>query len=251
MKTRLDKKKELKRLDRRTKDRILELYFPTDGSPSLNCVQILDRLMEENEQNANGEQYFTPTSARPYQKFIKDYIERETEPMKLERQPWSLVLNEKGKIPFDPILFELLKAWFERQRQRGQEPPFIPFPVGLAKWAVRLYKMAPYLVEKDEKGLPCYNRLFNKARRYFAKEHIAVLAGKLPDSTDEDLELIMIDPEIDPKLKVDFEKMRRYKVIKLKGEEVQTENGERSEIIVPANKAERIVTKKKKQRKIK
>ena len=163
--------------------------------------------------------------------------------MELDRQPWSLLLSDKAGIPFDPILLELLKRWFQQQVERRQRLPFVPFPVGIAKWAVRLHKMAPFLSEDKKK-------LLYRARRYFAMERMAVL-DRLPlDSSYDDLEIAM-EGETDEELKVTYEHFFGHKAIKLEGEETQSQYGKFSEIIVPEDIAKRIVSKEKKQRKTK
>lgn len=232
--------KKVPKMDKKTRQRVLELAFPTDGQQPLSAQKIWNQLDYENTEK--GENYIL-TSVRSIQKYKKKVKLQETESMELDRQPWSLLLSDKAGIPFDPILLELLKLWFHQQVKRGQRLPFIPFPVGIAKWAVRLHKMAPFLSEDKKK-------LLYRARRYFAMERMAVL-DRLPlDSSYDDLE-IAIEGESDKELKVAYEEFYSHKVIKLDGEETQSQYGKVSEIIVPEDIAERIVSKKKKQRKSK
>lgn len=227
------------RLDEKTKSQILDLAFPTDGQQPLNAANILVQLGQENARL--GEEKYVITTDRSIQKFIRKTKEQETESMKLNRQPWSMQLNENAGIPFDPILLQLLKVWFQRQLERGQGRPFVSFPVGIAKWAIRLHKMAPFLSEKE---------LLYRARQYFAMERMAVLADKLPDSSFDDLEIAMKN-ETNEELKTAYKEFYGSKVIELEGQEVQTESGKVSMIIPAENVAERIVTKSKKRKKSK
>ena len=225
------------RLDQTTKDRILELCFPTDGRQPLNAAQAWRQLQMDN-QAADADVYVVTSSERPIQYFVKQISEQETETMQLDRLPWSLVLNEKADIPFDPILLQLLRLWFDRQLEHGEGPPFVAFPVGIARWAVRLHKVAPFLSEKE---------LLYRARRYFAMEHMAELSRAQPDSSFEDLEIAMMD-ERDERRKARYEDFRG-RPIKL-GEEVQTEAGKppQIKISVSAAEAERILSKRKRSR---
>lgn len=231
------------RLDERTQNRILELHFPTDGQPSLNARQIFDQLIRDKEAGAN---YVIPTTERSIQKLIRKVRlqEQEKESLQIDRQPWSMQLNDKAGIPFDPILLQLLKVWFQKQVERGQGPPFVPFPVGVAKWAIRLHKMAPFLVKEGEQ------QLLYRARQYFAMERMAILSDKLPDSTYDDLEIAMKN-ETNEELKTAYKEFYGSKVIELEGQEVQTESGKVFMIIPAENVAERIVTKRKKRTKSK
>lgn len=231
------------RLDERTQNRILELHFPTDGQPSLNARQIFDQLIRDKEAGAN---YVIPTTERSIQKLIRKVRlqEQEKESLHIDRQPWSMQLNDKAGIPFDPILLQLLKVWFQKQVERGQGPPFVPFPVGVAKWAIRLHKMAPFLVKEGEQ------QLLYRARQYFAMERMAILSDKLPDSTYDDLEIAMKN-ETNEELKTAYKEFYGSKVIELEGQEVQTESGKVFMIIPAENVAERIVTKRKKRTKSK
>lgn len=226
------------KMDEKTRKRIEELHFPTDGQKGLNAGEIWNQL--ENENAEKGEHYIL-VSERSIQRFIKKIREREPESLKFERQPWSMLLSDKSDIPFDPILFRLLRLWFKRQVESGKGHPFVPFPVGIAKWAVRLHKMAPFLVEEGEQ------QLLYRARRYFAMERMATLAGKSPDSSYDDLEIAMKDEE-DQELKAAYEDFCGRK-IKLEGQEIQSEDDTASDITVPENVAERIVSKRKKQAK--
>ena len=226
------------RLDQKTKEQILELAFPTDGQKSLSAQSIWDWLECENEEK--GKEYVL-TSVRSIQKYIRKVKLQETESMELDRQPWSLLLSEKAGIPFDPVLLQLLKLWFRQQIERKQGPPFIAFPAGIAKWAVQIRKLAPALSNEE---------LLRKARRYFAMERMAVLDGLPLDSSYDDLEIAMRD-ETDEQLKADYKNFYGHKVIKLEGEETEGQYGKVSEIMVPEDIAERIVSKKKKQRKTK
>lgn len=229
------KREKVPKMDENTRKRIEELHFPTDGRKGLNAGEIWDQL--ENDNAEKGENYVL-TSVRSIQRFIKKIREREPESLKFDRQPWSMLLSDKSDIPFDPILFRLLRLWFKRQVESGKGCPFVSFPVGIAKWAVRLHKVAPFLSEKE---------LLYRARQYFAMERMAVLAGKLPDSSFDDLEIAMKD-ETDQELRTAYEELYGHK-IKLEGQEIQSEDDTASGITVPENVAERIVSKKKKQRK--
>lgn len=228
------------KMDDKTRNRIEELHFPRDGQKGLNAREILDQL--ENE-NAEKSEHYILTSVRSIQKFIKKLSQQEPESLKFDRQPWSIVLNEKAGIPFDPIILRLLRLWFRQHVKRGQGRPFVPFPVGIAKWAVRLHKAAPFLVEEGEQ------QLLYRARQYFAMERMAVLAGKLPDSSFDDLEIAMKD-EGDQELKVAYEDFCGRK-INLEGQERQSEDNTASRIMVPENVAERIVSKRKNRTKSK
>lgn len=173
-----------------------------------------------------GEQYIL-VSVRSIQRYIQKLKAREPESLKFERQPWNMVFNEKAGIPFNPILLRLLRLWFSRHLERGQGIPFVAFPVGIAKWAVRLHMVAPSLSEK---------KLLYRARQYFAIERIAILAGKLPDSSFDDLEIAMKD-ESDQELKAAYQGFCGRR-IRPEGREIQTEDDAVSRIRVSENVAE-------------
>ena len=219
------------KMDKNTRKRIEELYFPTDGQKGLNAVEIWSQLDYENAEK--GEQYIL-VSVRSIQRYIQKLKAREPENLKFERQPWNMVFNEKAGIPFNPILLRLLRLWFSRHLERGQGIPFVAFPVGIAKWAVRLHMVAPSLSEKE---------LLYRARQYFAIERIAILASKLPDSSFDDLEIAMKD-ESDQGVKAAYEDFCGRR-IRPEGQEIQTEDDAVSRIRVSENVAERILSKKK------
>jgi len=64
------------RLDQKTKARIIELYFPIDGSPPLNARQIFYRLKADNSELSTH--YVIPSNERPIQNFVKRIREQET-----------------------------------------------------------------------------------------------------------------------------------------------------------------------------
>ena len=86
------------RLDQKTKERVLELAFPTDGQQPLNATQVITELSQENARLSREE--YVITSERSVQKYIKKVKLQETESMELDRQPWSLLLSDKAGIPF-------------------------------------------------------------------------------------------------------------------------------------------------------
>lgn len=196
-----------KRLNDKTEDYIIELGLPEYPQEPLSASKIQRKLEEGKEA---GEDYVVPESVRTIHAVLKRARVQEDESMKLDREPWSILLNEKAEIPFDPILLELRKVCFEQQiaqqekHEREQEPIFVIFPVGVARWAVRLHRIAP--------RLPSYE-LLKKARQYFRMERIAKLRRKPVDSSYEDLEIVISDPETAPKLKAVFDKMHRKLVI--------------------------------------
>ena len=222
------------RLDQKTKARIIELYFPIDGSPPLSARQIFYKLKEENEQL--GTQFIVQKNERPIQNFVKRIKEQQTDFTRMDQQPWSLSLSEKAGIPFEPILLELIREWFRKRYVKDQPREYVPFPVGVARWAIRLHKVAPYLSTTE---------LLQRATRYFAIDRVYIQQQVLPDSSFDDLELAMVD-ETDPEILEAFEK-RRGRVIELKGKRKQTEDGEVSVIEVTPEVARRI-TKKRKRR---
>ena len=79
-------------------------------------------------------------------------------------------------------------------------------------------------------------------------ERMAVLDRQPLDSSYDDLEIAMRD-ETDEQLRAAYENFYGHKVIKPEGKETQGQYGKVSEIIVPEDIAERIVSKKKKQKK--
>ena len=225
------------RLDQKTKARIIELYFPIDGSPPLSARQIFYRLKED---NANfGAQYVVPTNERSIQKFIKRIREQQTDFTRMDQQPWSLALSEKAGIPFEPILLELLREWFRKRYVKDQPKEYIPFPVGVARWAVRLHKITCNLSTEQ---------LLYRAMRYFAIERAYIRQEVLPDSSFDDLEIAM-ENETDRDTLEAFEKTRG-RVIQLKGEIKQTKDGEVSVIDILPQVARRM-TKKRKRKAIK
>lgn len=224
-------------IDTQTKNRVLELYFPENLEDRISVKRTITKLEEENKAGANWK---TPC-ARTIFKWIKDAKERITKEMDLNWQPWNMLLSDKAGIPFDPILLRLLKLWFRRQLKRGEKLPFVPFSVGIAKWAVRLHKIAPFLAEKE---------LLYRARQYFAMERMAALKAKLPDSGYDDLEIAMKN-ESDQELRAAYEDFLGSRIIEIEGKEIQTGDDALSEIAVPENIAERIISKKTKRGKSK
>jgi hypothetical protein len=222
------------RLDQKTKARIIELYFPIDGSAPLSARQIFYKLKDENSQL--GTQYVIPTNERPIQNFIRRIREQETEVVRIDQQPWSLSLSEKAGIPFEPILLDLIREWFRKRYGKGQPKEYVPFPVGVARWAVRLHKMAPYLSTKQ---------LLYRAIRYFAIERVYIRQQVLPDSSFDDLEMA-IENEKDPKTIEAFDRLRG-RVLKLKGRRKQAEDDELI-VLEMLPKAAKRMTKKRKRK---
>jgi len=145
-------------------------------------------------------------------------------------------LSEKAGLPFEPILLELLKEWFRQRYVKDQPKEYVPFPVGVARWAIRLHKVAPYLSKKQ---------LLHRAIRYFATERAYVLQQVLPDSSFEDLEIAMKN-ERDPETLEAFEKLRG-RVIELQGQRKQTEDADLIVLEMLPEAAKRM-TKKRKRR---
>ena len=231
-------RKRVPKMDKRTRDRVEALALPTNGQKSLNAGEIWERLDYENYENTKEDEQYIIVSERSIQRYIQKLKEREPENLKFERQPWNMLVNEKAGIPFDPILPRLLRLWFSRHSrhlEHGQGIPFVAFPVGIAKWAVRLHMVAPSLSEKE---------LLYRARQYFAIERIAILAGKLPDSSFDDLEIAMKD-ESDQGVKAAYEDFCGRR-IRPEGQEIQTEDDAVSRIRVSENVVERILSKKRK-----
>jgi hypothetical protein len=224
------------RLDRKTRDRVLQLHFRTDGKEPLNAREILDTLQKENDES--GTNYVIPNSERSIQKLLKKIREQESETIALERQPWSLAINEKAGIPFDPVLFELTKAWFRLRHQKGIQSEYVPFPVGIAKWAVRLHTVAPYLTPEE---------LLRKARAYYAKDRLAALADALPDSSFEDLEISMQN-EKNPETRKAYQESRGKTIVK-QTEESQTDQGDVNILKVPDEFLTRLSARKRGRRK--
>ena len=220
------------RLDQKTRERVLEVHFRTDGQKPLNAREILDKLQKDN--NESGTNYVIPNSERSIQKLIKKVREQETETIALDRQPWSLALNKKAGIAFDPILFDLLKVHFERFLQRGGESEFVPFSVGIARWAVWIHKAAPQLTPE---ALP------DKARTYSAKDRLSAIAEALPDSSFEDLEIVL-QTEDDPDLRKAYQKLLG-RDIEIIAEKSQTDIGEVNVIHVQEKQRLRLYPKKK------
>lgn len=224
------------RLDRKTRDRVLQLHFRTDGKDPLNAREILDALQKENAES--GSNYVIPNSERSIQKLLKKVREQESDNIALDRQPWSMTINEKAGIPFDPVLFELTKAWFRLRHQRGMESEYVPFPVGVAKWAVRLHMVAPYLAPEV---------LLRKARVYYAKDRLAALADALPDSSSEDLEISMQD-EKNPETKKAYQEFIGT-TIATQTEESQTTPDDVNILKVPDEFLTRLSARKRGRRK--
>jgi hypothetical protein len=222
------------RLDQKTKARIIELYFPIDGSTPLSARQIFYKLKDENDKL--GAQYVIPVNERPIQNFVKRIKEQQTDFTRMDQQPWSLSLSEKAGIPFDPILLELIREWFRNRYVKDQSREYVPFPVGVARWAVRLHKVAPYLSTKE---------LLHRATRYFAIDRVYIQQQVLPDSSFEDLEIAM-ENETDPETREAFDDLRG-RLIELKGERKQTEDGELTVLEILPQAAKRM-TKKRKRR---
>ena len=229
------------RLNKETIKRIMELGEPMDGSEHLNGKQIFHRLQSENLKDGAG--WIITTTPRPIQTRLKNARELLAKGMGPDNQPWTLVLSHKVGIPYDPILLRLLRLWFRQQIERGQGRPFVPFPVGIAKWAVRLHKVAPYLVEEGE------HQLLYRAKQYFAMERMAILAGKAPDSSYDDLEIAMKE-ESDQGVQATYEAFCGS-TLQLEGQNVEVEDCEGnniavSEIEVPVDIVPKIKTNKRK-----
>ena len=179
-------------IDDETKNCVLALYYPEDPKDHLSARKIIDKLNQENkvEQDkaiAEGKKKkddlrWKVPSLRTIYTWTKK-AEVRIKGMEDDYKPWSILLSDKSGAPFDPVLIRLLRFWFERQLRRGKSPPFVPFSVGIAKWAVRLHKMAPFLVEEGEQ------QLLYRARQYFNMERMDILTGREPDSIRNDLEI--------------------------------------------------------------
>jgi hypothetical protein len=222
------------RLDQKTKARIIELYFPIDGSTPLSARQIFYKLKNENAQL--GTHYVIPSNERPIQNFVKRIREQETEVVRIDQQPWSLSLSAKAGIPFEPILLELLGEWFRKRYVKAQPKEYVPFPVGVARWAVRLHKMTPDISTEP---------LLRRAVRYFTIDRVHIRQQVLPDSSFDDLEIAM-EKETDRDTLEAFERLRG-RIIELKGQSKQAEDGDVVVIEVPPEVARRI-TKNRKRR---
>lgn len=202
-------------------------------------VKDKDKARAEGKKNLIERKWRVPCQRTIY-KWIAEAKGRMPEGMEADYKPWSMLLSDKAGIPFDRVLIKLLRFWFERQLRRGQGPPFVPFSIGIAKWAVRLHKMAPFLVEESEQ------QLLYRARQYFNMERMDTLADREPDSIRDDLEIAIKDPDTDPKVKADYDQLYGVKELVLQDKEVQTENGKVFEIEVsPDIVAKKIMTKKK------
>jgi len=211
-------------IDENTKRYVLELYFPDKPKNRISVSRIINKLNQENkvEQDkakAEGKKKWddlkwkTP-SPRTIYNWIAEAKGRIPEGMEDEYKPWSILLSDKASIPFDPVLIKLLRFWFERQIRRGESHPFVPFSVGIAKWAVRLHKMAPFLVEEGEQ------QLLYRARQYFNMERIDILTAGEPDSSYDDLEIAIKDPDTDPKVKADYDQFFGVKGLVIQDTEV-------------------------------
>ncbi|GAI41757.1 unnamed protein product, partial [marine sediment metagenome] len=211
-------------IDEKTKRHVLELYFPDNLENRISVAKIINKLEEENivkgekakaegRKDINKNKWQVPCQRAIYG-WIKEAKGRIPKGMEDDYKPWSILLSDKAGIPFDPVLIRLLRFWFERQLRRGESPPFVPFSVGIAKWAVRLHKMAPFLVEEGEQ------RLLYRARQYFNMERMDILTGREPDSARDDLEIAMKNPDIDPKVKADFDQFFGVKGLVLQDTEV-------------------------------
>ncbi|MFC1956824.1 hypothetical protein ACFLVY_00805 [Chloroflexota bacterium] len=222
------------RLDQKTKARIIELYLPIDGSTPLSARQIFYKLKDENARL--GTQYVIPTNERPIQNFVKRIKEQQTDFAGIDQQPWSLSLSEKAGIPFEPVLLELVREWFRKRYRNGQPKEYIPFPVGVARWAVRLHKIAPYL---------SIEQLLHRSIRYFAIERLNIRQQVLPDSSFDDLEIAM-ENERDPETLEAFERLRG-RVIELKGQRKQTEDGDLIVVEMLPEAAKRMTKKRKRK----
>ena len=222
------------RLDQKTKARIIELYFPIDGTPPLSARQIFYKLKDDNAQL--GTEYVIPTTERSIQKFIQRIREQETDVTRIDQQPWSLALSEKAGIPFEPILLELLREWFRKRYVKDQPKEYVPFPVGVARWAVRLHKMTSNLSTEQ---------LLRRAVRYFVIERIHIRQQVLPDSSFDDLEIAM-ENETDRDTLETFERLSG-RVIELKGQTKQTEDGELIVIETMPEAARRMGKKRKRK----
>ena len=193
---------DINRLDKITKERIRELCFPVDSKEPITAAAAWEQLSLDNLK-AGKNIYVETSTPRPVQKYVKKIRERESEGMQLDREPWNLLLNEKAGIPFDPILLQLLEFWYTGKMGRKDRAPIskqpfgiAPFPVGIAKWAVRLHRVAPYLSIEE---------LLYRAKRYWAMERLASFADAEPNSDYDDLE-ITIKGDCGQPLKTAFEK---------------------------------------------
>ena len=208
-------------IDNETKNYVLELYFPENPKDHISAQKIIDKLEQENKvevdkaiaegKKEKGELKWRIPSLRIIYIWTGKAEGRITKEMEDADKPWSMLLSDKAGIPFDRVLIKLLRFWFERQLRRGEGHPFVPFSVGIAKWAVRLHKMAPFLVEEGEQ------QLLYRARQYFNMERMDTLAGKSPDSIYDDLEIAMKDPDTDPDLKADYDQFYGVKKLVPKG----------------------------------
>lgn len=223
------------KVERRCVEQIL---IENIGFPEPTNEKLIEQLLKDND---NGENFTIPDE-RTISRWKKKFRERETEEMKFERQPWSLLLNTNEKVNFTfedtYILLRLLRVQFDQQRERldrgrkqskkqtkrlhkktGESEPlrYRAFPVGVAKWAVRLSKAAPFLSDKD---------LLLQARWYFKLECISLLYGDslLPDSSFADLEIAM-------KEETDQALIEAYN--KCIGPVISIKTNERGKIIVP------------------
>jgi len=231
-------------IDNETKNYVLKLYFPENPKDHISAQKIIDKLEQENKVEVDkaiaegkknkGELKWRIPSLRTVYTWTGKAEGRITKEMEDAYKPWSMLLSDKAGIPFDRVLIKLLRLWFSRHLERGQGIPFVAFPVGIAKWAVRLHMVAPSLSEKE---------LLYRARQYFAIERIAILASKLPDSSFDDLEIAMKD-ESDQGVKAAYEDFCGRR-IRPEGQEIQTEDDAVSRIRVSENVAERILSKKK------
>ena len=195
-------------IDDETKEYVLGLYYPENLKDHLSAQKIIDKLEQANKAaqdkaRAEGkEKIGEPKWRVPSKRTIYTWTKKaevSIKEMEDDYKPWSILLSHKAGIPFDPVLIRLLGFWFERQLRRGEGPPFVPFSVGIAKWAVRLHKMAPFLVKEGEQ------QLLYRARQYFNMERMDTLAGREPDSIRDDLEIAIKAPDTDPKVKADYD----------------------------------------------
>jgi len=234
-------------IDNETKNYVLKLYFPENPKDHISAQKIIDKLEQENKVEVDkaiaegkknkGELKWRIPSLRTVYTWTGKAEGRITKEMEDAYKPWSMLLSDKAGIPFDRVLIKLLRLWFSRHLERGQGIPFVAFPVGIAKWAVRLHMVAPSLSEKE---------LLYRARQYFNMERMDILTGREPDSIRDDLEIAIEEPDTDPKVKADYDQFYGVKKLVPQGKEVQTENGKVFEIeVAPDIVAKKIRTKKK------
>ena len=170
------------RLDDRTKEKILSLCFRSDGFPSLSGREIYNQLIEENEA---GETYTIPADERAVQRLLRRMRDRMTEDMRLDLHTWNLIVHVKAGLPFDPVLMRVLRTWLRLRWESAPDKRMVrPFPIGVARWIVRLHQIAPHLSEEE---------LVYWAPRCFDRERQAALEDEDFTSWGDDVRIAFAD----------------------------------------------------------